>query len=65
MNKGYTSINSSRSHIYDISQNNIKPILYLDELDIERKQNLEKLIKKNPKYKNIYYMIDREKFSPE
>ena len=46
MNKGYTSINSSRSHIYDISQNNIKPILYLDELDIERKQNLEKLIKK-------------------
>ena len=62
MNKGYTSINSSRSHIYDISQNNIKPILYLDELEIERKQNLEKLIKKNPKYKNIYYMIDRENY---
>ena len=62
MNKGYTSINTSRSQIYDTSQNSVKPTLYLDEFDLERKQNLEKLIKKNPKYKNIYYMIDRENY---
>ena len=62
MNKGYTSINTSRSQIYDTSQNSVKPTLYLDELDLERKQNLEKLIKKNPKYKNLYYMIDRENY---
>ena len=44
MKKSYTSINSSRSQIYDTS---VKPTLYLDEFDLERKQNLEKLIKKS------------------
>ena len=62
MHKGYTSINSSRSYLYDSSPKTVKQILYLDELNQERKQNLEKLIKKNPKYRNIYCMIDRENY---
>ena len=42
--------------------NRNKPILFLDELNDERRQNLVNLIKKNPKYQDLYYMIDRKNY---
>ena len=42
--------------------NRNKPILFLDELNDERRKNLVNLIKKNPKYQDLYYMIDRKNY---
>ena len=43
----------------DSVMNRNKQILYMNELDDERKQILENLIKKNRKYQDVYDMIDR------
>ncbi len=46
----------------DVVMNKNKKILYMNELDDERKQILENLIKKNPKYQDVYDMIDRRNY---
>ncbi len=43
----------------DSVMNRNKQILYMNELDDERKQILENLLKKNRKYQDVYDMIDR------
>ena len=44
----------------DSVMNRNKQILYMNELDDERKQILENLLKKNRKYQDVYDMIDRK-----
>ena len=44
----------------DVVMNKNKKILYMNELDEERKQILDNLLKKNPKYQDVYDMIDRK-----
>ena len=46
----------------NLSLNKSKQIIYLDLLSEESRQNLQKLIIKNPKYKDLYYMIDRKNY---
>ena len=46
----------------NLSLNKSKQIIYLDLLSEESRQNLQKLINKNPKYKDLYYMIDRKNY---
>ena len=43
----------------DVVMNKNKKILYMNELDEERKQILDNLLKKNPKYQDVYDTIEK------